>query len=62
MSTQSSPRPKRLIYPITEAREILGGIGNTKFWEMVKDGRIRLTSIDGRRFVSDPELKRVAGV
>ena len=62
MFTQSSQRPKRFLYPIHEARELLGGIGNTKFWEMVKDGRIRLTRIDGRRFVSDPELKRVAGV
>ena len=55
-------KPARLLYPVDEAREALGDISRAFFYEMVKDGRIRLTKIGKRSFVSDPELKRVAGV
>ena len=51
---------QRLLYPVKEARAQLGGIGNTMFYNMVKDGRIRLTKIGKRSFVSGPELKRIA--
>ena len=56
----TEPPPKRLLHPIPEARQLLGGIGHTMFYRMVKDGEIRLTKIGSRSFVSDPELKRVA--
>ncbi len=55
-------KPARLLHPVDEAREALGGISNAIFYEMVKDGRTLLTTIGRRSFVSDPELKRVAGV
>ena len=50
--------PQRLLHPIPEARQILGGIGHTKFYALVKAGRIRLTKIDGRSFVTPSDLQR----
>ena len=55
-------KPARLLHPVDEAREALGGISRAFFYEMVNDGRIRLTKIGKRSFVSDPELKRAAGI
>ena len=62
MNEQITQSPARLLHPVNEARQALGGISRWTFYEMVKDGRIRLTKIGKRSFVSDPELKRVAGV
>ena len=60
--TSESPQPRnipqRLLHPIPEARYILGDIGHTKFYALVKDGRIKLTKIDGRSFVTPSELQR----
>lgn len=53
---------QRLLHPVDDARHALGGISRATFYEMVKDGRLRLTKIGKRSFVSDPELKRVAGI
>ena len=53
---------QRLLHPVDDARHALGGISRATFYEMVKDGRIHLTKIGRRSFVSDPELKRAAGV
>ncbi len=52
----------RLLHPVNEARQALGGISRTTFYEMVKDGRILLTKIGSRSFVSDANLKRAAGI
>ena len=62
METAREAAPRRLIYPIPEARQLLGGIGHTKFYDEVKAGRIRLVKIGKRSFVSYTELKRIAGV
>ena len=59
---QSHKSKERLLYPVKEARELLGGIGNSLFYELVKTGQIKLTKIGNRSFVSDPELKRAAGI
>lgn len=65
--TSESPRdverpplntPQRLLHPIPEARQILGGIGHTKFYSLVKAGSIKLTRIGGRSFVTPSELQR----
>ena len=56
------PIPARLLYSIPEARQLLGGIGHSLFYSMVSDGRVRLTKIGARSFVSDAELKRAAGI
>ena len=50
--------PQRLLHPIPEARQMLGGIGHTKFYALVKAGRIKLTKIGGRSFVTPSELQR----
>ena len=53
---------QRLLHPVDDARHALSGISRAMFYEMVKDGRIRLTKIGKRSFASDPELKRAAGL
>ena len=61
MSTQTTPIPKRKLYPIREARELLGGIGNSFFYDLVKAGKIHLTELGSRRFLTDIEIDRIAG-
>ena len=58
--TTTSSLPNRLLYPISEARQILGGIGHSLFYELVKAGNIKLTRIRGRSFVSASEIQRLA--
>jgi len=58
---QTTTTPDRLLYPIEEARQILGGICRTTIYAMVKDGQLHLTKIGKRSFVSDAEMKRIAG-
>ena len=60
--TVSEQTVQRLLHPVDDARHALGGISRATFYQMVKDGRIRLTKIGKRSFVSDPELKRAAGI
>lgn len=55
-----APPIKRALYPIPEAREQLGGISNTAFYELVKQGRIQLTKLGRRSFVAAEEIQRVA--
>ena len=55
---QASPGP-RLLYPISEARYLLGGISNGMFYKLVGEGLIHLTKIRRRSFVTDDELHRV---
>ena len=62
MEAESNALPKRLLYPIPEARQLLGNIGHSMFYQRVKAGDIRLTKIGRRSFVSESELKRVSGV
>ena len=52
---------ERLLYPVPEARQILGGIGHSLFYSLVKAGDIKLTKIGNRSFVRASELRRVAG-
>ena len=53
--------PKRLLYPIPEARQLMGNIGQTMFYAEVKDGNIKLTKKRGRSFVTEAEIRRYAG-
>ena len=52
--------PARLLHPVDEARELLGGIGRTHFYSLVKSGRLNVVKIGKRTFVSDTELRRIA--
>ena len=47
-----------LLHPIPEAREILGNIGNSKFYEIVGAGELKLVKIGSRSFVTSDELRR----
>jgi len=58
MSTKTVPSSsKRLIHSIPEAREQLGNIGHSKFYDLVKTGKIRLVKIGRRSFVTYDELR-----
>lgn len=59
-TNQAEPIPERLLYPIPEARVKLGAIGNTHFYSLVKQGKIKLVKLGKRSFVSDAEIRRVA--
>ena len=61
MENQEGP-PKRLLHPIPEARELLGGISHTTFYRLVRDGEIHLVKLRNRSFVTDAELKRLANI
>ena len=50
---------KRLLHPIPESREMLGGISHTKFYDMVKCGEIHIVKIGSRSFITDQEIHRV---
>ena len=50
----------KLLHPIPEARQMLGGLGNTKFYEVVAAGQLKLVKIGSRSFVTDDELRRYA--
>jgi hypothetical protein len=39
-----------LLVSAARARQIIG-VGNTKFWQMVKSGRIKMADVGGRRMV-----------
>ena len=62
MDDDNEQKPARLLHPVNDACGILGGISRATFYELVKAGKIRLTKIGKRSFVSDLELRRVAGV
>ena len=48
--------PERLLYPVPEARALLGGLSHSGFYQLVKAGTIRLTKIGRRSFVEHDEL------
>lgn len=41
------PSPRGRLLKSRRAREYLGDIGNTKFWELVKQGRLRMVALGG---------------
>jgi len=49
---------KPITVTIADARR-LSGIGNTKLWELIKDGKVDTVSIGRRRLVVLASLKRL---
>ena len=47
-----------LLYNEIDARMALGGLGRSKFYELVSSGAIRPTKIGRRTFVAADELER----
>lgn len=50
--------PERLMYSVPEARQLLGGIGHTLFYRLVRNGNLSLLKVGGRSFVTAEELER----
>ena len=57
-----TPEVRPLIHDVPTSREILGGIGHTKFYEEVRSGKIKLVKIGKRSFCTDAELARYVEV
>lgn len=48
---------QKLLYSEAEAREVLGGIGRSKFYELIKSGEIQTVKIGRRTFIAHEELE-----
>ena len=56
---QNTPSvPNRALYPVPEARRLLGGISHSCFYELVKQEQLKLSKIGRRSFVSSMEINR----
>lgn len=56
LSKPTSSSSNQLLHSVKDARKSLGGIGNSKFYELVKKREIRLVKMGRRSFVTDDEL------
>ena len=48
----------RALYPIPEARRLLGGISHSCFYALIKQEKLKLSKIGRRSFVSSAEINR----
>lgn len=48
--------PEKRLVPITEARQVLGGIGTTTIYELFKRGELTKVNIGRRGFVTSDSL------
>lgn len=55
----NAPDIKPILVSGPTARRLIG-VGNTKFWDLVKSGRIRMTDVGGRRMVVYASLESLA--
>ena len=49
--------PDRVLYPVNEAREKLGGISRTMFYDLVRNGFIGIIKVGRRTFVHADEIE-----
>lgn len=60
MNDTSHPAPAvKFLFRLNEAAHALG-IGRSKLFQLIADGRLKAVSIDGRRLVHRDELERYA--
>ena len=52
--------PQRLLYSVAEAKQLLGGISQTTFYELLKNGDLAVVRIGRRTYVAADELARLA--
>jgi len=50
--------PERKVYPVKEARQILGGIAESTFYLFVSQGRISTIKFGRRTYVKQEEIDR----
>ncbi len=55
----NDPEIKPILVSGPTARRLIG-VGNTKFWDLVKTGRIKMTDVGGRRMVIYASLESLA--
>ena len=51
-------RPSRGLYPLPEAREMLGDLSHTKLYELRKKGLIKFVKIGRRSYITAEEIQR----
>lgn len=51
--------PRRELYPIPEARQLLGGLSHAGFYSRVRDGQITLVHLGRRSYVSAATIARI---
>ena len=47
---------QRLLYSLEQASEVLGGLGRTSIFELIKAGEIKVVRIGRRTFISEKAL------
>lgn len=55
-SSEVQPNLRPLLVSVRQARQILGGCGNNKFWALVKAGEIELIGSARKRWVTVASL------
>ena len=58
---RSIPFEQRIGCTVREA-EGYSGLGNTKIWELIRDGRVKSTKVDGTRIIFVKSLLSVLGL
>lgn len=51
----------RLLVPIPETQEALGGVGRTTVWKLVKDKQLEQVNIGRRSFITAESLEAYVG-
>ena len=51
-------RMTQLLYSESEARQVLGGLGRSKLYQLMAEGKITPTKIGRRTFFAGDELER----
>lgn len=60
MTTETLHVPERALYPVKEARHLLGGLSQAGFYNFAKAQQIQLVRLGRRTFVPSAEIARIA--
>jgi excisionase family DNA binding protein len=52
---------ERAAYPVSEARELLGGISRSSLYRLIAAGQIRVVKLGSRTLVPASEIERLVG-
>ena len=55
----TKPIPPRRLYPAAECREILGGIGKTFFYDLVKQNELELIKLGRHSYVTAESIEKL---
>lgn len=51
-----------IVVSVAQARELLGGLGTTTIYSLMKTGELRSTSVGGRRLIYVASIRKLLGV